>query len=66
LNVPTLLTGSKKDEYCSHLDKIFGKLKEKNSNFDIYLFESGNHPAMLSNKNEFFELIRNKIQNEYK
>lgn len=65
LKVPTLLTGSMKDEYCDHLDQIYGDLKRKNNGLEIHLFEEGNHPAMLSNKDEFFELIRDKINHEH-
>lgn len=61
LKVPTLLTGSMKDEYCNHLDKIYGNLKAKNNKLEIHLFEKGNHPAILSNKKHFFELIKEKI-----
>ena len=57
LAVPTLLTGSMEDEYCDHLDRIYEDLKRKNDKLEIHLFRKGNHPAMLSNKNEFFELI---------
>jgi pimeloyl-ACP methyl ester carboxylesterase len=63
LKVPTLLTGSKKDEYCNYLDKIYNDLKSKNNSLEIHLFDEGNHPAMLSNKNEFFEIIKRKIIN---
>ncbi len=58
----TLLTGSMKDEYCNHLDIIFGKLKAKNTKLDIHLFERGNHPAMLSNKKEFFDLVKERLK----
>ncbi|WP_159520618.1 alpha/beta fold hydrolase [Sunxiuqinia indica] len=61
LNVPTLITGSKKDEYCDQLDKIYSDLKKKNEMLDIYLFEKGSHPAMISNKNEFLEIVKQKI-----
>lgn len=63
LNVPTLLTGSIKDEYCTHLEKIYEDLKKKNLKMDIYPFKEGNHPAMLSRKEEFFVLFTkyNKI-----
>lgn len=61
LIVPTLLTGSMKDEYCNHLDTIYRKLQEKNENIEIHLFEEGNHPAILSNKDKFFCLIREKM-----
>jgi pimeloyl-ACP methyl ester carboxylesterase len=64
LNVPTLLTGSKKDEYCHNLDEIYSDLKMKNPKLDVHLFNYGNHPAMLSNKNEFFELFRKQLKME--
>jgi len=57
LSVPALLTGSKKDEYCDHLEKIYLGLQEKNKNLEIHLFEQGNHPAIISNKDSFFNLI---------
>lgn len=62
LGVPTLLTGSMKDEYCNHLDKIYGELKEKSSKLEIHVFIEGNHPAILSNKKEFLEIIKRKIK----
>lgn len=61
LQTPTILTGSQEDEYCSYLDKIYGKLKEKNEHLEIHLFEKGKHPAMLSNKDAFFEFIKSKF-----
>ncbi len=62
LNVPTLITGSKKDEYCNNLDRIYDKLKIKNRAIDVHLFEEGNHPAMLSNKDAFFNLITSRLK----
>lgn len=64
LKVPTLLTGSLKDEYCDHLDQIYGALKEENPSLEIHLFEDGNHPAMLSNKDAFFELVTTWMKSE--
>lgn len=61
LHVPTLLTGSMKDEYCDHLDKIYGEMQQKNNKLEVHLFEEGNHPAILSNKDEFFEIIKSSI-----
>lgn len=58
LSVPTLLTGSLEDEYCDHFDQIYEGLKKKNSALTIHLFESGTHPAMLSNKEAFYDLVR--------
>lgn len=62
LKVPTLITGSMKDEFCDHLDKIYGDMKQKNNRLKIHLFNNGNHPAMLSNKNEFFDLVKQRIK----
>lgn len=61
LSVPTLLTGSMQDEFCDHLDLIYADLKNKNDNLEIHLFEKGNHPAMLSNEKEFFDLVTREI-----
>jgi hypothetical protein len=36
-------------------------LKKKNDKIEIHLFEKGNHPAMISNKDEFLKIIKNKI-----
>ncbi|MDD3915430.1 MAG: GNAT family N-acetyltransferase [Bacteroidales bacterium] len=61
LTVPTLLTGSKADEYCDSLDKIYEALKWKNDTLEIHMFEKGKHPAMLTNKNDFYEIVKKKI-----
>lgn len=62
LSVRTYLTGSMKDEYCDYLDKIYDNLKTKNNQLNIHLFDSGYHPAMISNKKEFFKLIQSIIK----
>jgi len=62
LNVPTLLTGSMQDEYCDHLDDIYAQLKLKNEHLKIHLFESGRHPAMISNGKEFFQVVNEFIK----
>ncbi len=64
LKVPTLLIGSLKDEYCDNIDEIYGNLGKKNSKLKIHLFETGNHPALLSNKNDFYELVNNTLKND--
>jgi pimeloyl-ACP methyl ester carboxylesterase len=61
LAVPTMLTGSREDEFCDHLDAIYATLKQKNSALEIHLFEKGSHPAMLSNEEEFLKLVRQRI-----
>ena len=62
LSVPITLTGSKQDEFCNNLDKIYSDLKMQNNRLEIQLFETGNHPAMLSNKDEFYSLIKKKLK----
>ena len=62
LTVPTLMIGSKKDEYCSHLDEIYAGLKQKNPMLEYHLFETGKHPAMLSNKEEFLKLAKESVE----
>lgn len=62
LRVPCLLTGSRKDEYCNDLEQIYCKLKEENPKLEIHMFNEGNHPAMLSNKEAFLELLKLKIK----
>lgn len=61
LIVPTLLTGSKQDEYCDYLEKIYEALKMKNDKLEIHMFDKGKHPAMLTNKDAFYELVKSKI-----
>ncbi|MFA5752892.1 MAG: alpha/beta hydrolase [Bacteroidales bacterium] len=61
LTVPTLLTGSKQDEYCDYLEKIYKALKVKNDKLEIHMFDTGKHPAMLTNKDAFYELVKSKI-----
>jgi pimeloyl-ACP methyl ester carboxylesterase len=61
LSVPTLLTGSKQDEYCDSLDRIYEALKMKNDKIEIQMFDKGKHPAMLTNKDAFYELVKSKI-----
>ena len=58
-----LLTGSKEDEIlCSispnYFQDIYIDMLRKIEHGEIYLFESGGHPAMISNKNEFVQLSK--------
>lgn len=62
LKVPTILTGSKKDEYCDHLESIYNGLQKKNDDLNIHMFDSGGHPAMLSNKTEFFDIVKSNVK----
>ncbi len=62
LSVPTILTGSKKDEYCDHLESIYNTLLDKNESLKIHMFDSGNHPAMLSNNRDFFEVVKSSVK----
>ncbi|MDD2612126.1 MAG: alpha/beta hydrolase [Bacteroidales bacterium] len=62
LIVPTLITGSRKDEFCNNLEDIYRELKKKNDRLEIILFDSGNHPAMISNRDLFYNLIRERVK----
>jgi len=58
-----LLTGSKEDEFVctinpNYFQDIYGDMLRKIGHGEIYLFESGGHPAMISNKNEFAQLSK--------
>ena len=63
LSVPTTLTGSKQDEFCNNLNNLYNNLKMKNNRLEVKMFETGNHPAILSNKDEFYSLIKKKFKN---
>lgn len=62
LSVPTTLTGSKQDEFCNNLDKIYNVLKMKNNRLEVHMFETGNHPSMFSNRDEFYSLVKKKLK----
>lgn len=61
LTTPTLLTGSREDEYCHELETIYKQLQKRNNRLSIFMFEKGGHPAMISNKKEFFNLIKTRL-----
>ncbi len=61
LNADILLTGSNEDEFLSgvspdYFKKVYGKMIEKIGHGKIHLFNTGGHPAMLSNSEEFYQL----------
>lgn len=62
LMVPTLLTGSLEDDIVPAIDTIYADLKKKNMALDIHLFDTGNHPAMLSNGEAFYGLVNEKLK----
>jgi pimeloyl-ACP methyl ester carboxylesterase len=62
LKVPTLLTGSLKDEYCDHLDEIYKDLGKKNKALEIHMFKEGKHPALISNKTAFMKIFSSHLE----
>jgi pimeloyl-ACP methyl ester carboxylesterase len=63
LHTKVLLTGSKEDEFAKSVHpnfymETYSKLIEKIGDGDIYIFEKGGHPALLSNKDEFVKLAK--------
>ena len=60
---PILMTGSKEDEFVceisrTYFEDVYGRMLKKIGHGDMHLFNSGGHPAMLSNPDEFVELSR--------
>lgn len=59
LKVPMLLTGSLEDDMFpkDHCKVLFDEICAKTSLAKAHIFEHGSHPAMLSNMDEFVDLI---------
>lgn len=59
LKVPLLLIGSKEDEMCREdLEEEYRYIDSVVSNTKIILFETGNHPCMLSNAIKVYESVK--------
>lgn len=63
LKADILLTGSKEDEFMSdvaddYLEKTYKDMIQKIGHGKIYLFNSGGHPAMITNQDEFYRISR--------
>ena len=61
LRAAVLLTGSKKDSFMNsvsdnYYETIYGQMLKQMQNGRMYLFESGDHPAMLTNPDAFYRL----------
>jgi len=63
LDVPVMLTASLEDEFAKilHLDfkQIYGDMLAKIPDGRLHLFQTGGHPAMLSNAVEFYSVAKN-------
>jgi pimeloyl-ACP methyl ester carboxylesterase len=69
LQAEILLTGSREDEFISSIDADFFQntytdLVRKIGHGRIHIFESGGHPAMMSNRNEFVRLAKGFFEGE--
>ncbi|MEG0456581.1 MAG: alpha/beta hydrolase, partial [Oscillospiraceae bacterium] len=58
-----LMTGSKQDEFISsisptYFEEIYGKMLLKIGHGTMHLFETGDHPAMMSNQEEFISISK--------
>jgi len=58
-----LMTGSKQDEFVSsisstYFEEIYGEMLLKIGHGTMHLFETGGHPAMMSNQDEFISLSK--------
>lgn len=64
---PILFTGSKEDEFVleldvNYFDKTYTNMIKKIGHGEMFLFEKGSHPAMLSNLNSFVGISENFLQ----
>lgn len=62
-----LLTGSREDEFiCSletdYFERVYGEMIRKIGHGKIHLFDTGGHPAMLSNQQGFLEISRGFLE----
>ncbi len=60
INVPTMLTASLKDEFAEFVDfdLTYGNMKARIPDCKLHFFQTGGHPAMLSNAEEFFDVAK--------
>ena len=61
LSADILLTGSKEDKFMYSLsdeyyENVYGEMLNKLKNGRIHLFSKGDHPAMMSNFQAFYDL----------
>lgn len=64
LQADILLTGSKGDEFMysintNYFQDTYKDILRKIGHGEMYLFEEGSHPSMISNKEEFVQLSKN-------
>lgn len=64
---PILFTGSKEDEFVLELDvnyfeKTYSNMIKKIGHGEMFLFEKGSHPAMLSNLDSFVRISENFLE----
>lgn len=61
LKTDILLTGSKEDEFVralspTYFQDVYGEMISKTGHGSIHIFDTGRHPAMLSNPDEFYRI----------
>ena len=61
LKTDILLTGSREDEFMSviannYLENIYKDMLQKIGHGKLHLFNSGGHPAMITNQDEFYKI----------
>ena len=60
---PIFLIGSKEDEFVKlishdYFEEVYGDILRKIGHGDMYLFETGGHPSILSNQEKFLDLVK--------
>ncbi len=59
---PTLLIGSKEDEFIPDIGNKYKDISNKIKNSKVHLFKNGSHPSVMSNSKEFI-LFANEFLN---
>lgn len=57
LKVNTLMMGSREDAYVDDIDKVYQNIANKNHRVAYHIFDIGHHPAIISNKELFFNHV---------
>lgn len=65
LEVPILFVGSMEDTMCrGNLEEEYSQMEQLVSNGKTYLFPTGNHPAILSNAENFADIAKDFLLSE--
>ncbi len=61
LRVPIYLIGTKEDEYIDNIESTYNMIAQEINECNVYIFEHGGHPSMISNLKEFAKMAKDFI-----